>query len=130
MRGAVSDEWPAEGFEHALLAQDRVVVLFFAEWCSFSRIFVRDFDAAEPESSVPFGRANLHHPMDPRWDDHRVHTVPTCVYFERGEELERVEAARGRGLDHKAFQRFLEDVEALQEQWRYRHGRLQLDRTG
>jgi hypothetical protein len=68
--------------------------------------------------------------MDPRWDDSRVQVVPTVVYDEHGEELERVEATRGRGLGSGAFEEFMETVEDLQEKWRVLRGRLRPDRFG
>lgn len=113
--GAVSEEWARDEFEARLAARDRVVVLFHADWCPFSRAFLARFEEADEESSVPFVRANLHHPMDPRWDEHRIHVVPTLAYFENGEELEREEGARGVGLSGRDLARFLDHVEALQD---------------
>lgn len=129
-RAGLSDEWPVEDFQKELASRDRVVVLYHADWCPFSRAFLPSFEAAEPESSVPLARTNLHHPQDPRWDDARVHVVPTLVYYEHGEELERVEAKRGRGLDLGEFEQFMETVEDLQEKWRVLRGRLRPDRFG
>lgn len=93
-----------------------MVVLFHAAWCPFSRIFLRDFEALEPEANVPFARADLRHPLDARWDDHRVSVVPTVAYFEHGEELERIEAGRGMGLSKRDLEDFLEVVDALNEE--------------
>ena len=126
----MTDEWPIDGFQAELAARDRVVMLYYADWCPFSRAFLPTFEAAEPEASVPMARANLHHAADPRWDAMRVHLVPTVSYYEHGEELERVEAKRGRGLDAGAFEEFMEGVEDLQEKWRVLRGRLRPDRFG
>ena len=116
----MSEEWPVEGFAQALGRADRVVMLYHADWCPFSRIFLPTFEAAEAEASVPFARANLHHPLDPRWDDHGVKAVPTLVYYEKGEELERVDGVRRHGLDRHDLEGFLEMVEALNEEARPR----------
>lgn len=126
----MSDEWPVEDFAAELGARDRIVMLYYADWCSFSRVFLRAFEAAEPEASVPFARANLRHPTDPRWNDARIAVVPTVVYYEHGEELERVAAKRGFGLSADDFDQFLEAVEDLQEKWRMLRGRLRPDRFG
>ena len=126
----MTDEWPAEGFAEELAARDRVVVLYYADWCPFSRVLLKAFEEAEPEASVPMARANLRHAADPRWRDARVRVVPTVAYYEHGEELERVEARHGRGLDGGAFEDFMETVEDLQEKWRVLRGRLRPDKFG
>lgn len=110
------EEWPADAFARELRSRERALVLFHAGWCPFSRIFMPLFEAAEPEASVPFVRADLRHPMDPRWDEHRVHTVPTLVYFEHGEELERLDGVRNRGLSRADFEQFLDDVNGIQDE--------------
>ena len=110
------EEWPPERFSHDLRRADRVLVLYHATWCPFSRIFLPDFEAAEGESSVPFARATLDHPLDPRWDDMAVRTLPTVVYYEKGEELERAEAPRREGLSKRDLEALLDVVEALNEE--------------
>lgn len=117
---ALIEEWEPARFTPSLRARERVVVLFHADWCPFSRIFMRDFEDLEPEASVPFVRANIRHPLDPRWDDYNVRVVPTVAYFEHGEELERIESARGMGLNAHDLENFLETVEALNEEDRPR----------
>lgn len=129
-RDRLTDEWSQPEFAQRLREADRVVVLFHADWCPFSKAFLDEFERADEESSVPMVRANVRHPMDPRWDDHRVLTVPTAIYFEHGEELERAEAQRGRGLDDRAFARFMHAVESLQERLVERNGRMRVDRFG
>lgn len=116
----MSDEWPEEDFARRLGREDRVLVLYHAAWCPHSRVFLPDFEAAEAEASVPFARADLRHPLDPRWDDQGIRVVPTLVYYEKGEELERAESARGHGLDRRDLERLLEVVEALNEEPRPR----------
>lgn len=118
--GALIEEWPEAEFTRGLRGRDRMAVLFHAAWCPFSRIFMPDFEAAEPEANVPFARADLRHPLDPRWDDYRIGVVPTVVYFEHGEELERIETGRGMALSKRDLEDFLEIVDALNEDERPR----------
>lgn len=117
-RGAAPliEEWPSAYVARELAGRERVLVLFHASWCPYSRALMPLLDAAEPEASMPFARVDLGHPMDPRWDEHRVHTVPTLAYFEHGEELERLEAVRGKGLSRRDLEEFLVDVEAIQQE--------------
>lgn len=74
------------------------------------------FVGADPGANVPFARADISHPMDPRWDDHSIHTVPTLAYFEHGEELERVEGVRGRGLQLRDLDELLETIHGIEEE--------------
>lgn len=110
------EEWPAKEFTRELRDRERTLVLFYASWCPFSRLLLPLFEAAEPEASVPFAKADLRHPLDARWDEYRIVTVPTLVYFEHGEELERLDGVRRQGIARGDFERFLEDVHAIQEE--------------
>jgi hypothetical protein len=93
-----------------------MLVLFHASWCPYSRAFLSLFERAEPDASVPFAMTDLRHPMDPPWDTHRIDVVPTLAYFEHGEELERVEAVRDKGLTQSDLEELLDTVDALQEE--------------
>lgn len=115
--GAMTQEqWSRGEFADKLRQADRVVVLFYADWCPFSRIFLPDFRAAEPEASVPMVTANLRSMRDERWKAHEVKVTPTLAYFEHGEQLERMDGLSGRGLSKRDLQEFLDTVESLQEE--------------
>jgi hypothetical protein len=112
--------WVEAGeLDEILRAADRLLVLYVD---SRSRGFAPLFDAATLEASVPVVAVEL---TRAALAGRRVQVTPTVAYFEHGEELERWDGADVEGLE-----RFLDDVEALQERWRVRHGRLQLDRYG
>lgn len=110
------EDWPAQAFAAQLAGRERVLVLFHAGWCPFSRTFMPTFEKAEPEANVPFARADLRHPMDARWDAYRVHIVPTLAYYEHGEELERVDGIRHRGLSKRDLDEMLALVDSIQEE--------------
>lgn len=112
----MSEELEPAGFDRELASRDRLLVLYHASWCPFSRTFLPLFEAAEGESSVPFAGADLRHPLDPRWDDHGISVVPTLVYYERGEPLERLDGLRRVGITRGDLEGFLEHVEAIQEE--------------
>lgn len=110
----MSHELDVEGFGRELARRDRLLVLYHAGWCPFSRLFLPVFEGAEGESSVPFARVDLRHPLDPRWDDMEIRVVPTLVYYESGEPLERLDGLRRVGITKRDFEEFLEHVEAIQ----------------
>lgn len=126
----MTDEWSQAEHAEELSSRDRIVILYYADWCPYSRAFLPIFEAAEAEASVPMARANLRKPADARWDEDKVEVVPTVVYYEHAEELERVEAKRHKGLTGDDLERFLESVDGLQEEWRVIRGRLRPDRFG
>lgn len=111
MSGLLTEEWPAEAFEALLSRADRVVVLFHAE----ANAALREFEDAAPESAIVCVRAHLRSAADPRWAAHRIEVAPTLAYFEKGEELERLEGEPGFGLRRRDIDAFLEHVEGLTE---------------
>ncbi|GEM_PF-6075518 len=108
------DEWPAPDFASLLARTERVVVLFHGAGPG-SLAAVRDFEEAAPESLAICVRAHLQGPRDPRRREHGIPSAPTLVYFEKGEELERLEGEPRSGLAPGAIHAFLEHVEALNE---------------
>lgn len=84
------------------------------------RSVLRMLDKADGECSVPIARLGS---ADKRALNAR--RLPALIYFEHGEALERAEGPAARDVAG-----FLATVEALQEQWRPRNGRLRVDRFG
>lgn len=113
---ALIEHWDAAASTREIRARDRVLVLFHASWCPYSRAFLATFEDAEPEANVPFAAVDLRHPMDARWDEHRIATVPTLVYFEHGEELERCDAVRGKGLKARDLDEILDTIAGIEEE--------------
>lgn len=114
--GTMIEDWSPDSFERELRGRERILVLFYGKWCPFSRVFLPEFERAEPEASVPFARAALTPARDPRWDTYRIRALPTLVYFEHGEELERVDGVPHKGLSKRDLEGLIEDVEAIQEE--------------
>lgn len=110
------EDWAAATFDRELRERARILVLYYASWCPFSQAFLPLFEDAEPDANVPFARVDIAHPMDPRWDDRRISTVPTLVYYEHGEELERVDAVRRRGLAKRDLDELLETIDGIEEE--------------
>ena len=110
------EEWPAAGFEATLRERDRILVLYDADWCEHAVAFRPHFEAAEAEAVVPFARTSLRRILDPRWDRFGIRIVPTLVYYEHGEELERCDGVKGIGLTSRDLAEFLDLVASIQEE--------------
>lgn len=109
------DAWPTQDFDRRLATAGRVVILFGGGWCPDSRIFLPAFQEADSESPLRFARADLARSHDARWEGYRIERTPTVIYFEHGEELERVEALPHAGLDRDRFEAFLQTVHDVQD---------------
>lgn len=90
-----------------------VLVLFYADWCPYCQEFLPRFRKQRHRLPVSPAAANLSHPEDPRWERYDVETIPTLVAYRDGEEIARIEAEPGEGLEQDAF---VEGLEALDEQ--------------
>lgn len=112
---AFVEEWPAARFRAELNARERALVLFDADWCPFARRFRPLFEAAEPDAIVPLVRAALS-PSDRRWSEFGIDVVPTLVYYEHGEELERIDGVEGIGLSRADLDEMMETISAIQEE--------------
>lgn len=110
----MSDAWAPAEFDAQLARAGRVVVLFHRASCAKSRAFAATFDEADVTLPLPFARAVLA-PRDPRRRALGIRRTPTVVYFEHGEELERVEATPHETIDPDRFDWFLETIMELQE---------------
>lgn len=110
------EAWPARASEALLRERDRVIVLFAGDWCPAARAFAPLFDAAEPEAVVPLARIDLRRALDRRWERYGIEVVPTLVYFEHGEELERCDGVPEHGLTVRDLEEFLETVASIQDE--------------
>ncbi len=96
----------------AIDAGEELIVVFYADWCGFCRAFLPTYeDRAEalPYTAVA---ANISEQTDPRWETYDVDTVPTLVAFADGEEVARIGAQPGRGLEGKHLDEMIDAVPA------------------
>lgn len=75
-----------------------LIVLFYADWCGFSAAYLGTFSKEIQEVDTEVVAADLTSDHDPRWQDHRIQTVPTLVAFQEGKEAARKDGIPGRGL--------------------------------
>lgn len=84
------------------------VAVFFASWCPFCQAFLPTLDRFEVPDGVRLVQVDISDPDDAAWDRFGIETIPTAVRFAQGEEVDRVEAVAGDGLDPEAFRAFLD----------------------
>lgn len=95
----------AQELQEALDEGRSLLVVYYADWCGFSRAFLPTFEDRADELPVPVAAANISSPQDPRWAKHAIRTVPSMVLYEDGQETERVDGHPGRGLKSEDIDR-------------------------
>lgn len=110
------EEWGGPKLAARLPARERVLVLFDTARAPRAAATMAEYAALEPEAPVPLARVRLAPRGDPRRAAYRIGRVPTLVYFEHGEELERVEALPRLGLSRRDLEEMFALVESLQEE--------------
>jgi len=88
------------GLDDTLKSKDRVIVLFYASWCPFSRMFLPIYEK--------YSHDNVHTCLQVKTDDkaslcekYSVEVVPTILLFEKGKIKKRLDGVPGLGLKEK-----------------------------
>ncbi len=91
---------------------ERVVVLFYANWCPFCRRFKSVFESWAGKSGVKFAMAEVAEDDNPMWDSFGVEVIPTIVAFRGHKELARRNGKAGIGLSEDDLKSLLEQISA------------------
>ena len=89
-----------EQLDNLLLKNEKLLVLFYASWCSFCTRFVPVFD----KKTESFRKALIIHVLlddydNQLWDDYEIEAVPTVIYFEQSKVSKRLDGRAGLGLN-------------------------------
>jgi thioredoxin 1 len=92
--------------DEALKSKGKVLVLFYASWCPFSRSFLPIFDK--------YAQKNPQGCLRVKTDDkaklcekYSVNVVPTVLIFEKGKVTKRLDGAPGAGLNEKQLKKLV-----------------------
>ena len=81
-------ENPSE-FERMVNTHDKVVVVFYADWCGFCGRFCPEVRDVAKGSGSDFVMVNISDEENPLWDKYRIDVVPTIMLFSRGSVVDR-----------------------------------------
>ncbi len=100
-------------FEDILSSQEKVLVMFYADWCPFCQKFKSIFEASAnspTNSKQKFYESNIDHDDNPLWERFSIDAVPTVIVFEKGKIISRRDAKRGIGLVKSDLDSILKDL--------------------
>ncbi|DAC72616.1 MAG TPA: hypothetical protein DSN98_04340 [Thermoplasmata archaeon] len=88
--------------ENILKTKENTFILFYAEWCPFSQIFLPIFKKCAKEISFRCYRMTIdEHPN--LCEKYSVEVYPTVIFFQQGLAVKRLDGIRGVGLNEKQF---------------------------
>jgi len=81
-------------------------VLFYAEWCPFSRMFLPVFNQFGQTHTGSYLRVLLED-NDELWEKYCIKVVPTVLFFQHDVVAARLDGTSGRGLTGQELQKFI-----------------------
>jgi thiol-disulfide isomerase/thioredoxin len=94
-------------FEEALKTKEKLVVLFYASWCSFSQRFLPIYQRCTVNNPTPCIRVKVDDRED-LCEKYSIAVFPTVLLFDKGEVAERLDGEPGEGLSEKQLRKLLE----------------------
>ncbi len=94
-----------EALEEALRSRDRLMVLFYAAWCPFSRAFLPIYRKQAAAGEPCYVRV-LVDGGDVLTEKYSIEIYPTVLYFEKGKVVNRLDGIYHRGLSKGELEDF------------------------
>ncbi len=91
--------------EAAVASRDKLMVLFYATWCPFSRAFLETY-SRHAEAGDPCYARIIVDDGDPIVAKYGIEIFPTVLFFEKGELVRRLDGAYHRGLSRGQLEAF------------------------
>jgi thioredoxin 1 len=95
----------ARELEAAIASNERLMVLFYASWCPFSRAFLGIYQKYAADGGPCYVRI-LVDDGDPVAEKYGIDVYPTVLYFEKGRLAKRLDGAYHRGLTRGQLEDF------------------------
>jgi thioredoxin-like negative regulator of GroEL len=89
----------------AVRSRDKLMVLFYATWCPFSRAFLTTYLSHAAAGDPCYARVIVED-GDPLVEKYEVDVFPTVLFFEKGRLVQRLDGAYHRGLSEGQLKDF------------------------
>jgi len=94
-----------EDLDAALRSRDKLMVLFYADWCPFSQAFLKTFRSHAAAGDPCYARVVVDN-GDPLVEKYAIEVFPTVLFFEKGRPIHRLDGAFHRGLSEGQLKDF------------------------
>ena len=94
-----------EELEAAIKSRDKLMVLFYASWCPYSRAFLGTYRKHAAAGDPCYVRI-LVDERDALTERYSIEVFPTVLFFEKGKLTERLDGAYHRGLSQGQLEDF------------------------
>jgi thiol-disulfide isomerase/thioredoxin len=95
-----------DDFEQTLKNKNKLLALFYASWCPFSRKFLPIYEKCTKDSPLPCIRVLIDE-RDDLCEKYNIEYFPTVLLFENGNVSRRLDAEPGEGLSEKQLKQLL-----------------------
>lgn len=91
--------------DEAIASRDKLMVLFYASWCPFSRAFLGTCRKHASGGAFDYARIIVDddHPLTEKY---AIEVYPTVLFFEKGKLVRRLDGVYHRGLSQDQFEDF------------------------
>jgi thioredoxin 1 len=94
-----------EELDEAIRTRDKLMILFYASWCPFSRAFLTTYQDHAAAGDPCYARIIVDD-GDPLVDQYAIEVFPTVLFFEKGRLVQRLDGAYHRGLSQAQLEEF------------------------
>lgn len=101
-------------FDSLFSSGDKVLVMFYADWCPFCQRFRPLFESATKSNSaasLKMYAAKLNDDDNPLWERFSINAVPTIIAFDKGNIVSRRDSRMGAGLNDSDLDSILKEVQ-------------------
>jgi thioredoxin 1 len=95
----------AEELDEAISSREKLMVLFYASWCPFSRAFLKTYLDHAASGDPCYARIVVDD-GDPLIRRFAIEIYPTVLFFEHGQVARRLDGTFHRGLDQGQLEDF------------------------
>ncbi|MBS7614198.1 thioredoxin family protein [Candidatus Bathyarchaeota archaeon] len=96
---------PSDFVGKRLLKKERVLAIFYADWCPFCRRIYPYLRSLSPGSHYAVYRVDMSDEDNDLWDSFGIVVVPTLIAFDEGEEFWRADGVPMVGLKIDDFRK-------------------------
>lgn len=100
---------PDEFDSRVLNNKEKILVLFYADWCPYCANFKPIFEEIRSDK-VQKKAALVNEDENPLWDRFNIQAVPTMIAFQNGQIVARRDAKRGVGLTRKDMESLIDEL--------------------